>query len=71
MEHSALLELLESFKAAGVDDRVRLTAQSMYHVLIDSEAQGVIGAGPWERNDSRTSIRNGSRARTLTTKAQD
>jgi putative transposase len=71
MEHSALLELLESLKAAGVDDRVRLAAQNMYQELIDAEARGVIGAGPWERNDSRASIRNGSRPRTLSTTAGD
>jgi transposase-like protein len=71
MEHSALLELLDSLKAAGVDNRIRLAAQNMYQELIDAEARGVIGAGLWERNDSRTSIRNGSRVRTLTTTAGD
>ena len=71
MEHSALLELLESLKAAGVDNRIRLAAQNMYQELIDAEARGVIGAGPWERNESRTGVRNGSRARTLSTTAGD
>lgn len=71
MDHSALLELLDSLKAAGVDNRIRLAAQNMYQELIDAEARGVIGAGLWERNDSRTSIRNGSRVRTLTTTAGD
>jgi transposase-like protein len=71
MEHSALLELLDSLKAAGVDNRIRLAAQNMYQELIDAEARGVIGAGLWERNDSRASIRNGSRARTLSTTAGD
>lgn len=71
MEHSALLELLESLKAAGVDDRIRLAAQNMYQELIDAEARGVIGAGPWERSGARTSVRNGSRPRTLSTTAGD
>jgi putative transposase len=71
MEHPALLELLESLKAAGVDNRIRLAAQNMYQELIDAEARGVIGAGPWEGNDSRTSFRNGSRARTSSTTAGD
>jgi transposase-like protein len=71
MEHSALLELLESLKAAGVDERIRLAAQNMYQELIDAEARGVIGAGPWERNESRSSVRNGSRPRTLSTTAGD
>jgi putative transposase len=71
MELSALLELLESLKAAGVDERIRLAAQNMYQELIDAEARGMIGAGPWERNESRTSVRNGSRPRTLSTTAGD
>jgi hypothetical protein len=50
MEKSALLELLEALKAGGVDDRIRLAAQSMYQALIDAEAEGVIGAGFWERS---------------------
>ena len=71
MEHSALLELLESLKAAGVDDRIRLAAQNMYQELIDAQARRAIGAGPWERSEARTSVRNGSRSRTLSTTAGD
>jgi len=71
MDHSSLLELLEALKAAGVDDRIRLAAQNMYQALIDAEAEGVIGAGLWERTVERTAVRNGSRPRTLTTTAGD
>jgi putative transposase len=71
MEKSALLELLEALKAAGVDERIRLAAQSMYQALIDAEAEGVIGAGFWERTEARTAIRNGSRQRLLSTTAGD
>jgi putative transposase len=71
IEHSSLLELLEALKAVGVDDRIRLAAQSMYQALIDAEAEGVIGAGFWERTEARTAVRNGSRPRTLTTTAGD
>jgi transposase-like protein len=71
IEHSSLLELLEALKAAGVDDRIRLAAQNMYQALIDAEAEGVIGAGFWERTENRTAVRNGSRPRTLTTTAGD
>ena len=39
--------------------------------MIDAELTAVIGAGPWERSDARTTQRNGSRARTLTTTAGD
>ena len=57
MDQSALLELLEALKAAGVDERVRIAAQNMYQALIDAEAEGVIGAGFWERSEARTAIR--------------
>jgi len=60
MDQSALLELLEVLKAAGVDERVRIAAQSMYQALIDAEAEGVIGAGFWERTEGRTAVRWGS-----------
>jgi putative transposase len=71
MDQSALLELLEALKAAGADERVRIAAQSMYQALIDAEAEGVIGAGFWERSEGRTAVRNGSRARLLSTTAGD
>lgn len=71
MDQSALLELLEALKAAGVDDRIRVAAQNMYQALIDAEAEGVIGAGLWERTEGRTAVRNGSRPRTLSTTAGD
>ena len=71
MDQSALLELLDALKGAGVDDRVRIAAQSMYQALIDAEAEGVIGAGFWERTEGRTAIRNGSRQRLLSTTAGD
>ena len=71
MDQSALLELLDALKGAGVDDRVRIAAQSMYQALIDAEAEGVIGAGFWERTEGRTAIRNVSRRRLLSTTAGD
>ena len=58
-------------QAAGVEDRVRTAAQTIYQALIDAELTGVIGAGPWERSPERTTQRNGSRPRTLTTTAGD
>ena len=71
MDQSALLELLEALKGAGVDDRIRVAAQNMYQALIDAEAEGVIGAGVWERSEARTATRNGSRPRVLSTTAGD
>ncbi len=58
-------------QAAGVEDRVRVAAQTIYQALIDAELTSVIGAGPWEHAQSRTAQRNGSRPRTLTTTAGD
>jgi putative transposase len=71
MEHSALLELLDSLKAASADERIRLAAENMYQELIDAEARGVVGAARWERSEGRSGIRNGSRPRTLSTTAGD
>jgi putative transposase len=39
--------------------------------LIDAEATQHISAGPYERTDTRTGYRNGSRSRLLSTKAGD
>ena len=71
LDNAALLEVLEAMQAAGVEDRVRTAAQTIYQALIDAELTAVIGAGPWERTDQRTAQRNGSRSRTLTTTAGD
>jgi putative transposase len=71
LDNAALLEVLEAMQAAGVEDRVRTAAQTIYQALIDAELTAVIGAGPWERSRDRTAQRNGSRARTLTTTAGD
>jgi putative transposase len=71
LDHAALLEVLESMKVAGVDDRVRTAAETIYQALIDAELTSVIGAGPWERSPDRTTQRNGYRPRTLSTTAGD
>ena len=67
LDNAALLEVLEAMQAAGVEDRVRTAAQTIYQALIDAELTAVIGAGPWERSPERIAQRNGSRSRTLTT----
>ena len=71
LDHAALLELLEALKSGGVDERVKVAAQTIYQALIDAELTSVVGAGPWERSPERTTQRNGSRPRTLTTTAGD
>jgi putative transposase len=58
-------------ESAGVDDRVRVAAQTIYQALIDAELTAVIGAGPWEHTAERTGLRNGYRPRVLSTPAGD
>ena len=71
LDHAALLEVLEAMKSAGVDDRIKLAATTIYQALIDAELTAVIGAGPWERSPERTAQRNGSRPRIWSTAAGD
>ena len=71
MDHAALLEVLEAMKSAGVDERIKIAAQTIYQALIDAELTAVIGAGPWEHHPDRTAHRNGYRPRLLSTPAGD
>ena len=71
LDNAALLEVLEAMQSAGVEDRVRTAAQTIYQALIDAELTAVVGAGPWERSAERTAQRNGYRARILSTTAGD
>ena len=71
LDQSALLEVLEALKAAEVDDRIRQAAETIYQALIEAELTAVIGAQPHQRTEARTGMRNGHRARTLTTTAGD
>ncbi|PVU81136.1 IS256 family transposase [Cellulomonas sp. WB94] len=71
MDQSALLDLLAALKDTDVSDRIRTATEHLYQELIDAEATAVIGAGPWQRTQARTALRNGSRDRVLTTTAGD
>jgi transposase-like protein len=71
LDQSALLELLGELKLTDVGDRIRVATETLYQELIDAEASAFIGAGLFERTPARTTQRNGSRARTLTTTAGD
>jgi putative transposase len=51
LDQSALLEVLNAFKAAEVDDRIRQAAQTIYQALIEAELTAVIGAAPYERSE--------------------
>jgi putative transposase len=64
LDNAALLQVLEAMKAAEVDDRIRLAAQTIYQALIDAELTHVIGAGPWEViSDARRSQTSHPRSR--------
>ncbi len=71
LDRHALLDLLGELKLTDVPDRIRSATERLYQELIDAEATAFIGAGPFERSAERTSHRNGSRPRTLTTTAGD
>jgi transposase-like protein len=65
LEQSALLDLLGELILTDVTDPIRVATEARYQELIDAEATAVIGAARLER----TTHRNGSRLRTLSTTA--
>jgi len=69
LDQSALLDLLGELKLTDVTDRIRVATETLYQELIDAEASAFIGAAPFERTEDRTTHRNGTRARMLTTTA--
>jgi putative transposase len=71
LDQSALLDLLGELKLTDVTDRIRVATETLYQELIDAEATAFIGAAPFERSGDRTTYRNGSRPRTLSTTAGD
>jgi hypothetical protein len=68
---TALSELLDARRAGGDLDVVREALGLVLQALIEAEAVQQIGAGRYERSATRTTHRNGSRARLLSTKAGD
>ena len=71
LDYSALLALLSQLKDTDLTDRVRTALERVYQELIDAEAAAMIGALPHERSGDRTTYRNGSRPRLLTSQAGD
>jgi putative transposase len=71
LDQHALLDLLGELKLTDVPDRIRRATERLYQELIEAEATAFIGAGPFERSPGRTTQRNGSRPRTLSTTAGD
>ena len=70
-DQSALHDLLEVLRTADGGQFVNRLLTGALQALIELEATAAIGAGPHERTPTRTTQRNGSRPKTLTTAAGD
>jgi putative transposase len=68
---SALSDLLDALRAGGDLDVIREGLAVVLQALIEAEAAQQVGADRYERSASRTTHRNGTRARLLSTKAGD
>jgi len=66
-----LSELLAALKAGEMTDTIRTSLEWILQQLIEAEATAFIGAGPYERTDTRVGQRNGHRPRLLSTPAGD
>ncbi len=68
LDQSALTNLLYGLRSGGDLDFMREAMQLVLQALIDLKATDKIGAARYERSDTRTTHRNGSRSRLLSTK---
>ena len=71
LSQSALSSLLDAIRAGDGTDVLRDAMALVLQELIELEATQAIGAARYERTDERTTHRNGSRTRLLSTKAGD
>jgi putative transposase len=71
LSKSVATELLEAFRAGEGVDLIRESVRLVMQELIETEASGQIGAGRYERTDTRVTDRNGARPRLLATQAGD
>jgi transposase-like protein len=62
------LPLAELLQKAGGEDFLRSVAEAVVQLLMETDVDGVIGAGRHERSVERTTYRNGYRDRTLETR---
>ena len=69
LDKSALLELTEALSSADGGQLMRRLLHTILQGLIDAEAAQHIGADPHERTESRTTLRNGTRDKTVSTTA--
>ena len=71
LDQSALLELVEMLKAGDDGELMRRLLVTMLQALVDAEATAFIGAEPHERSETRTTQRNGTRDKLVTTGVGD
>jgi putative transposase len=71
LSQSVLSELLDAFRSGEGVDLVRDVVRLVMQELIEVEATEQIGAGRYERTDTRVTERNGSRPRLVATQAGD
>jgi putative transposase len=62
------LPLAELLQKAGDGDFLRAVAEAVLQLLMESDVEGLIGAGRHERSPERLNYRNGYRERTLDTR---
>ena len=71
LSDSATAQLWETFRASGGSGLIREAVELVLQELIEAEAAEAIGAGRYERSDTRVTERNGHRSRLLATQAGD
>jgi len=71
LNQSALLELTEVLRTSDGGQMIRQMLGFMLQALVEAEATSVIGAAPHERNETRTTQRNGTRPKTVSTISGD
>ena len=59
------MPLLELLQKRGGGDFLRELAEAVLQRLMEFEAEGIVGAGRWERSKGRTTQRHGYRDRNL------
>jgi putative transposase len=64
----ARLPLAELLEKAGETDFLRAVAEAVLQLLMESDVEGLIGAGRYERSAERLTYRNGFRERALDTR---
>lgn len=69
--HSALLSRLDDLKAADPQAMIAELVRAGLQELIEAELTATVGAGRYERTDTRTTQRNGHRPKTISTAAGD